>query len=258
MTTIVEPNPVGVVNPTRIRWRPPKLTPSLVIKTVFGVVVLGGLVYFVGGQVLVETAIKIAVAVGISAGLFIAANKLFDLAYPRWALFAGLAGAGIGFIAFFVLDANRALRDLPGGPWLWGLIGAVALGAAGLVLNAPSTVAWKLPLSVVTFAALGVLIGLAINESTPTGARLGQVRAADRHRRRRRRRLAGVARQGRRPTAATRRLDGRGDRRGVGRLGLRRPRRRQHGPGDRGVGGAADAARDPHRPAAPAGRNGAS
>ena len=115
---------------------------------------------------LVETAIKIAVAVGISAGLFIVANKLFDLAYPRWALFAGLAGAGIGFITFFVLDANRALRDLPGGPWLWGLIGAVALGAAGLVLNAPSTVAWKLPLSVVTFAALGVLIGVAINDST--------------------------------------------------------------------------------------------
>ena len=82
MTTIVEPNPVGVVNPTRIRWRPPKLTPSLVFKTVFGVVVLGGLVYFVGGQVLLETAIKIVVAVGVSVGLFIVANKLFDLAYP--------------------------------------------------------------------------------------------------------------------------------------------------------------------------------
>ncbi len=165
MTTIVEPNPVGVVNPTRVRWRPPKLTPPLVIKSVVGAVVLGGLVYFVGGQVLLETAIKIAVAVGISIGLFIGANKLFDLAYPRWALFAGLAGAGIGFIAFFLLDGNRALRDLPARPWLWGLIGAVALGAAGLVLNTPSTSAWKLPMSVVTFAALGVLIGVAMNDS---------------------------------------------------------------------------------------------
>ncbi len=116
MTTIVEPNPVGVVNPTRIRWRPPKLTPSLVFKTVFGVVVLGGLVYFVGGQVLLETAIKIVVAVGISVGLFVVANKLFDLAYPRWALFSGLAGAGIGFITFFVLDANRAAPRPPGRP----------------------------------------------------------------------------------------------------------------------------------------------
>ena len=126
---------------------------------------LGGLVYFVGGQVLVETAIKIAVAVGISVGLFIGANKLFDLAYPKWTLFAGLAGAGIGFIAFVVLDGNRVLRDLPARPWLWGLIGAVALGAAGLVLNAPSTSAWKLPMSVVTFAALGVLLGVAMNDS---------------------------------------------------------------------------------------------
>ena len=173
-------------------------------------VVLGGLVYFVGGQVLVETAIKIAVAVGISAGLFIVANKLFDLAYPRWALFAGLAGAGIGFIAFVLLDGNRALRELPARPWLWGLIGAVALGAAGLVLNAPSTIAWKLPMSVVTFAALGVLIGVAMNDSVPPELDWAQVRAPDCHRRRRRRRLAGVARQGRRQTAATCGADGRG------------------------------------------------
>ena len=126
---------------------------------------LGGLVYFVGGQVLLETAIKIAVAVGISAGLFIVANKLFDLAYPRWALFAGLAGAGIGFISFLLLDGNRALRELPARPWLWALIGGVALGVAGLVLNTPSTAARKLPMSVVTFAGLGVLIGLAMNDS---------------------------------------------------------------------------------------------
>ena len=126
---------------------------------------LGGLVYFVGGQVLVETAIKVAIAVGISAGLFIFANKLFDLAYPKWAVFAGVTGAGIGFIPCLLLDGNRALRELPARPWLWALIGVVALGAAGLVLNAPSTIAWKLPLSVVTFAALGVLIGVAMNDS---------------------------------------------------------------------------------------------
>ena len=207
---------------------------------------------------LVETALKIAVAVGISAGLFIAANKLFDLAYPRWAVFAGLAGAGIGFIAFFVLDANRALRDLPGGPWLWGLIGAVALGAPAWCCNAPSTIARKLPLSVVTFAALGVLIGVAVDDRPPPEIDWAQVLpcsppsavAVARGRR---------ARQGRRRDSCRRAaLDGRGDRRGGGRLGLCRPRRRHHGPGDRGVGRAAHVARDPRRPAARAHRSGAS
>ena len=122
MTTIVEPNPVGVVSPTRVRWRPPKLTPVADRQDRRSASSCSaGLSTSSAAKCSLETAIKIAVAVGISAGLFIGANKLFDLAYPRWALFAGLAGAGIGFIAFVVLDGNRALRELPGP--------AVAVGA---------------------------------------------------------------------------------------------------------------------------------
>ena len=99
-------------------------------------VLAGGLVYYVGGRQLGETAFKILVAVGLSAALFIAANKLFDLAYPAWSAFCAACRRAVGFLGFLVLDGNHVLRDLSPRPWMWALIGGVAVGAAAFLPSA--------------------------------------------------------------------------------------------------------------------------
>ena len=164
MTTITQPNPVGVQGPLRRRWTPQRPTPAGAVKLFIAVLLGAGLIYYVGGQQLGETALKIIVAVGISGALFVAANKLFDLAFPAWSVFCGVAGATVGFLGFLVLDGNRTLRDLPATPWLWALIGGGALGAAAFLPSAPRQIAARLPVAAATFAGVGILLGLAINE----------------------------------------------------------------------------------------------
>jgi ABC-type sugar transport system permease subunit len=53
------------------------------------------------------TLVSIVAAVGGSAGLFIAANKLFDLARSRYSVFASTMGGLFGFSAGLLLWANR-------------------------------------------------------------------------------------------------------------------------------------------------------
>ncbi len=51
------------------------------VKLVVAGALVGVLVYYVGPREIGETLLKIVVAVGLSAALFVGANKLFDLAY---------------------------------------------------------------------------------------------------------------------------------------------------------------------------------
>ena len=44
-------------------------------------------VIYIGPGEIVETLLKIAVALALSTGLFVGANMLFDLIYDRWTLF---------------------------------------------------------------------------------------------------------------------------------------------------------------------------
>ena len=88
--------------------RPPLAT--MIKYLVFGA--LGVLVViYIGPSEIGEMLLKIAVALVISTGLFVGANKLFDLTYDRWTLFSSIAGFAVGFLVFLVLDGNRLLRD---------------------------------------------------------------------------------------------------------------------------------------------------
>src|SRR5262245_39498829 len=77
---------------------------------IFRLILLAAIVLFLGVYVgpsdMVSTLIKVVVAVGVSAALFIAANVLFDQAYPRWTLFNVIIGAVGGFLGYFILEAN--------------------------------------------------------------------------------------------------------------------------------------------------------
>jgi len=55
------------------------------------------------------TATGVVVSILASGLIFIAANKLFDLAPERWAVFTTLVGAAVSFTAFAMLWGNRAV-----------------------------------------------------------------------------------------------------------------------------------------------------
>jgi len=137
--------------------------------SIFRMVVVAGLVaflgFYVGAGSMLTTLLKVAIAVGISAAIFVGANLLFDQTYPRWTTFNTAVGAVIGFVTLLVLDGNRVLRELEPRPWLWAVIGGAALGAVMFLLSAPRQQVARLPLAVVGFAAFGALIALAAAES---------------------------------------------------------------------------------------------
>ncbi len=93
----------------------------------------------------------IAAAIGLSAAVFVGANRLFDLIVDRWRLFVGLLGALSGAVFTAVLVGNRVLEG--SGP-AWVCAGALAF--AGMAL-APTTVAARLPR-----LCLGAVAGMAI------------------------------------------------------------------------------------------------
>jgi ABC-type sugar transport system permease subunit len=122
-------------------------------------------VIYIGPGEIVEMLIKIAVALALSTGLFVGANKLFDLTYDRWTLFASIAGSAIGFVTFLILDGNRLLRDLTPRPWAWAVIGGLATGVVMFAISAPRQPGARLPLAIGGFAGLGVLTALAVEAS---------------------------------------------------------------------------------------------
>src|SRR5262245_45772005 len=141
------------------------------MRIVVGVAVTAFLVYYVGPRTVGATVLKVVAAVGISAAFFIGANKLFDLAYGAWTWFCTIAGFVVGAVAFGVLDGDHVLRELPGRPWLWALIGGAVTGAAMFAVaavshdrtdSAPSPL--RLPVAVASFVAIGVLLAVAGNE----------------------------------------------------------------------------------------------
>ena len=142
--------------------RPPLAT--MIKYLVFGA--LGVLVViYIGPSEIGEMLLKIAVALAISTGLFVGANKLFDLTYDRWTLFSSIAGFAVGSLVFVVLDGNRLLRDLSPRPWAWAAIGGVATGVVMFALSAPREERARVPVAVAGFAGLGVLVALSIDES---------------------------------------------------------------------------------------------
>jgi ABC-type sugar transport system permease subunit len=147
------------------------------------------LLYYVGPRDLAETTLKVAFAVVLTAAVWVGANLLFDQAYDHWTRFNTIIGAIVGFLGYFVAEANGLFRSLfddrvrisgqgvfddilgwrtqpfnINGP-LWGLIGGAALGLVMFLLSAPRQQLARLPLAVVGFVGFGFLTAYAFAES---------------------------------------------------------------------------------------------
>lgn len=147
------------------------------------------LLYYVGPRDIAETALKVVLAVALTAALWVGANVLFDQAYDHWSRFNAVVGVVVGFIGYFLAEANGALGTLtdhrfnPPGQgvfdditgWstrpldinglLWGLIGGGVLGVVMFLLSAPRARLARLPLAVAGWTAFGAVTTLAVDDS---------------------------------------------------------------------------------------------
>ena len=62
----------------------------------------------------ISTLVTVIVAVGVSAGIWILANVVFNQARRRWKTFNALVFAGIGFIVGALLAGNHLTVGSPG------------------------------------------------------------------------------------------------------------------------------------------------
>jgi alpha-glucoside transport system permease protein len=155
-----------------------RITPESAFRFLLLLALIGFLGIYVGPSDMIRTLIKVAVAIVLSAALFVGANLLFDQAYPRWTRFNTLIGAISGFLGYAVLENNGLLRELYDkrvtvlgsdpfdiNAWLWGLIGGAALGLVMFLLSAPRQQLARFPLSTIGFTGFGILTAYAFNES---------------------------------------------------------------------------------------------
>jgi alpha-glucoside transport system permease protein len=192
----------GIAPPgRRLREEPrqPRITSGGVLRLlVFGALAFF-LLYYVGPRDISQTALKVLLAVVLTAALWVGANLVFDQAYDHWTRFNTIVGAGIGFVGYFVAESNDALKTLVDDPvrpvgadlfddilgWvtqpfdvnslLWGLIGGAALGLVMFLLSAPRQQLARLPLAVLGFTAFGLLTAFALDDSVHPALDWGQL-----------------------------------------------------------------------------------
>jgi ABC-type sugar transport system permease subunit len=106
----------------------------------------------------VITAVGIVATVGLSALVFVGANKLFDLTETRFPIFNASIGAVAGFVVFGLLWANRITIS----PVIVTVI-AVVLGAAtGYALGLFEGGSRRLVAGLIGGLALGLLLGFTV------------------------------------------------------------------------------------------------
>jgi alpha-glucoside transport system permease protein len=177
--------------PKRLRDepRPSPFTFGAISRGVVFVALAAFLLYYVGPRDIAETTLKVALAVVLTAALWVGANVLFDQAFDHWTRFNTIIGAVAGFLGYFIAEANGLFRslfddrvrisgqgvfdDVLG--WrtepfninglLWGLIGGAALGLVMFLLSAPRQRLARLPLAVLGFVAFGFLTAYAFDDS---------------------------------------------------------------------------------------------
>jgi ABC-type sugar transport system permease subunit len=169
--------------------QPGRFTVTSVFRALVVVALAAFLLYYVGPRNIVETTLKVAFAVVLSMALWVGANLLFAQAYGHWARFNTILGSVLGFVGYFIAEANGLLRqlfdkrvrffgqgvfdDITG--WhthpfdinglLWGLIGGAAVGLAMFLLSTPGGRLARLPVAVLASTAFGLFTAFALDDS---------------------------------------------------------------------------------------------
>ena len=99
------------------------------------------------------TAQGVVVSIVASGLIFVAANKLFDLAPDRWAIFTTLVGAAGSFAVFAMLWGNRVID----GPVLRTVVATLVGAAAGYLLGTVEQRILRLVIGAGAGAVLGAL-----------------------------------------------------------------------------------------------------
>ena len=150
------------------RWSLGGRGPSSTAKLIVGALaVVGVLVWAVFEEKIRATIIAVVVAVVGSAGVWIAANLLFNQVRSRWERFNVIAFACIGALVGILIHGNQLTVGSGEGllPWVIGpIVGAAVLGATGYALAITDDPARRLTIGLAAGIGSGVLVGLLIRE----------------------------------------------------------------------------------------------
>ncbi len=69
------------------------------------------LLYYVSPRNIAQTSLKVALAVALTVAVWVGANLLFDQAYDHWTRFNTIVGAALGFVGYFLAEAERLPQD---------------------------------------------------------------------------------------------------------------------------------------------------
>ncbi len=118
------------------------------------------------------TIITVFVAVAVCAGIWIGANILFDQVQDRWQRFQTIWFALLGLALGVILHGNGLTLGSEGGLFSWvlgPLVGGLAFGGLGFLLAVEDDPRRRLILSIGSFTAIGVVIGLLLREQYQPG-----------------------------------------------------------------------------------------
>ncbi len=134
--------------------------------------IIGLLYWAVVEEKIRSTLITVVITVVASAGLWIAANVLFDQVRSRWATFNAIAFGLLGAVLGVLLHGNGITVGSGSGflPWVIGpLVGAAVLGTLGYVMTRTQDANQRLMIATGTGLAAGILIAVAVREQFQPG-----------------------------------------------------------------------------------------
>ena len=115
---------------------------------------------------IISTLVTVVVAVGAFAGLWVAANVLFNQVRYRWTFFSALALGTIGFLFGILLSGNRLTVGSVGGfvNWVWlPIVLALVFAAVGVALAETDDLRRRMLVGTGSGVLAGIGIGLLID-----------------------------------------------------------------------------------------------